>query len=125
MKDNVLLRREPFISPSTFQLTSLEVMATAIYFNNEACFRPDEISNVLTEGCLAPKGQSIHVMRFEIAPKQSFGASHFLAKLFRAIALDMGESAVRHSTTPLPALPRMGEGAGLHRSMRPTSPLKR
>jgi hypothetical protein len=48
------------------------------------------------------------VMRFEIAPKQSFGASHFLAKLFRAIALDMGESAVRHSTPPSPPSPAWG-----------------
>src|SRR4051812_18995184 len=86
-------------------------MRLAVKFNDQLCRVTHEIGDGATDGNLPAEAEAIDVVRLQIAPQQSLGASHHAAQRFCAIALLGADGSVRHVRPPPSlALPHKGGG---------------
>ena len=51
----------------------------AVYFDNQAFFKGDEINNVIPDGCLSSKLDAFKVFAFQMKPKAIFSISRLFS----------------------------------------------
>jgi hypothetical protein len=81
-------------------------MLAAVYFDNQASFKGDEINNVISDGRLSSKFDAFKVFAFQIKPKAIFDIGRSLSQS----SGNLGRSAPDDYATPILTLPRQGRG---------------
>ena len=87
--------------------TFLEIVAFSIEFNNDFAGVGDKVGDVMPHRALSSRSESSKAMRFQLAPKQALGTSHYASELLGTGSLCVADLSVWH--TPLPDPPPQGE----------------
>jgi hypothetical protein len=108
-EDTIAACAQPRVASFVMLFARGEIVGRAIDFNDDARRMRDKVDDVLPDGRLSTKRQSVEVICLKGAPQQRFGARHGLAKLFRLAALRSTDCRVWQEPPSLP-LPRKGGG---------------
>ena len=81
-------------------------MLAAVYFDNQAFFKGDEINDVIPDGCLSSKLEAFQVFASQMKPKAIFGAGGLLSQN----SGNLGCSVSGDYATPTLTLPPRGGG---------------